>query len=161
MNSEIFGVIAMYVIMVLLAIPLGRYIGKIYNGDKTWLDKIAFFMQSLEGTHGELIPVIFRPFHELNGSWFWWGKNHCTPEELKKAYRFTVTYLRDEKKVHNLLYAFNTDRFSSEEEYMERYPGDEWVDVLGFDIYQRGNDNAAFTRDIDKMLGMLEKIAAE
>ena len=40
MNTEIFGVIAMFVIMVLLAIPLGRYIGKVYNGDKTWLDLI-------------------------------------------------------------------------------------------------------------------------
>jgi len=40
MNTEIFGVIAMFVIMVLLAIPLGRYIGKVYNGDKTWLDFI-------------------------------------------------------------------------------------------------------------------------
>lgn len=40
MNTEIFGVITMYVIMVLLAIPLGRYIGKVYNGDKTWLDSI-------------------------------------------------------------------------------------------------------------------------
>jgi K+-transporting ATPase ATPase A chain len=40
MNSEIFGVIAMYIIMVLLAIPLGCYIGKVYNGDKTWLDFI-------------------------------------------------------------------------------------------------------------------------
>ncbi|MEP6711005.1 MAG: potassium-transporting ATPase subunit KdpA, partial [Ferruginibacter sp.] len=40
MNTEILGVIAMYVIMVLLAIPLGRYIGKVYNGDKTWLDFI-------------------------------------------------------------------------------------------------------------------------
>src|ERR1022692_1177915 len=40
MNTEISGVIAMYVVMVLLAIPLGRYIGKVYNGDKTWLDFI-------------------------------------------------------------------------------------------------------------------------
>ena len=40
MNTEILGVVAMYVIMVLLAIPLGRYIGKVYNGDKTWLDFI-------------------------------------------------------------------------------------------------------------------------
>src|SRR6195952_2288131 len=38
MNTEILGVIAMFVISVLLAIPLGRYIGKIYNGEKTWLD---------------------------------------------------------------------------------------------------------------------------
>src|SRR3954466_130541 len=40
MNSEIFGVIAMFVIMVLLAIPLGRYIGKVFEGEKTWLDPV-------------------------------------------------------------------------------------------------------------------------
>ena len=40
MNTEIFGVIAMFIITVLLAIPLGRYIGKVYSGDKTWLDPI-------------------------------------------------------------------------------------------------------------------------
>ncbi|CAN5221755.1 potassium-transporting ATPase subunit KdpA [soil metagenome] len=40
MNTEILGVIVIYVVMVLLAIPLGRYIGKVYNGDKTWADKI-------------------------------------------------------------------------------------------------------------------------
>ena len=40
MNTEIFGVFAMFIITVLLAIPLGRYIGKVYNRDKTWLDPI-------------------------------------------------------------------------------------------------------------------------
>lgn len=40
MNTELLGVIAMFIIMVLLAIPLGRYIGKVYNGDKTWLDVV-------------------------------------------------------------------------------------------------------------------------
>ncbi len=103
----------------------------------SWLDKVAAFMQSLKGEKGEYIPVIFRPFHELNGSWFWWGKNNCTPEELKSLYQFTEHYLRDVKGVHNLLYAYNTDRFATKEEYLERYPGDEWVDVIGFDIYQQ------------------------
>ncbi|MEO6456625.1 MAG: potassium-transporting ATPase subunit KdpA [Ginsengibacter sp.] len=45
MNTEILGVITMYIVMVLLAIPLGRYIGKVYNGDKTWLD---FIMNPLD-----------------------------------------------------------------------------------------------------------------
>jgi len=40
MNTEILGVIVMFLVMVALAIPLGRYIGKVYNGDKTWLDAI-------------------------------------------------------------------------------------------------------------------------
>ena len=130
---------------------------------KSWLDKVAAFMLGLKGKHGEYIPIIFRPFHELNGSWFWWGKNHCTPDQLKQLYRFTETYLRDVKDVHNLLYAFNTDRFATKEEYLERYPGDEYVDVIGFDIYQKGNilSNDNFIAELDNSLHTLEAIAKE
>ncbi|MEO8403714.1 MAG: glycosyl hydrolase [Chitinophagaceae bacterium] len=128
---------------------------------KSWLDKVAAFMLTLKGSHGEFIPVIFRPFHELNGNWFWWGGKNCTPEEFKKLWIFTVSYLRDEKKLHHLLYAYNTDRFLSKEEYLAKFPGDEWVDVIGFDIYQRDNTNEKFTSDIDGMLTMLEAIAKE
>lgn len=129
---------------------------------KGWLDKIATFLSDLKGKKGELIPVIFRPFHELNGSWFWWGKNHCTPEQVKQLYRFTETYLRDIKNIHNLLYAFNTDRFASAEEYLERYPGDEYVDIIGFDIYQKGDilPNEKFITELDKSLTMLGQIAS-
>jgi hypothetical protein len=128
---------------------------------KTWLDKVAVFMNGLKGSKGEFIPVIFRPYHELNGNWFWWGGKNCTPDEFKKLWQFTVSYLRDEKKLHHLLYAYNTDRYSSREEYLEKYPGDEWVDVIGFDIYQRNSGNEKFIADIDKMLSTLEEIAKE
>jgi len=128
---------------------------------KSWLDKIAAFMNGLTGNRGEFIPVIFRPYHELNGNWFWWGGKHCSPEEFKKLWIFTVSYLRDQKNLHHLLYAYNTDRFSSREEYLEKYPGDEWVDVIGFDIYQRNSSNEKFMADIDKMLSTLEEIAKE
>lgn len=131
---------------------------------KSWLDKVISFLQDLKGKKGESIPILFRPFHELNGSWFWWGKNHCTPEELKQLWHFTVTYLRDTKNIHHLLYAFNTDKFSSKEEYLERYPGDEWTDVIGFDIYQREKGaapNEQFIKDIDRMLTTLEGLSAE
>jgi hypothetical protein len=127
----------------------------------SWLDKVAAFLADLKGSKGEAIPVIFRPFHELNGSWFWWGKNHCTPDEFRELWRFTVSYLRDEKQLHHLLYAFNTDRFYSREEYLERYPGDEWVDVIGFDIYQRDSNHEQFIQDFDRMLTRLENIANE
>ena len=130
---------------------------------KSWLDKIAGFMLSLKGNHDELIPVIFRPFHELNGSWFWWGGKNCTTDETIQLYRFTVSYLRDEKNVHNLLYAYNTDRFASKDVYLERYPGDEWVDIIGFDIYQGNNikKNEDFIQEFDKTLTTLETIAKE
>jgi Glycosyl hydrolase family 26 len=128
---------------------------------KSWLNKLAVFLLDLKDAEGQLIPVIFRPFHELNGSWFWWGRNFCTPDEIKALYRYTVSYLRDTKQLHHLLYAFNTDRFSTEAEYLERYPGDEWVDIIGFDIYQRNTDNARFINDVDKSLTVLDKLAGE
>jgi Glycosyl hydrolase family 26 len=126
---------------------------------KSWLDKVADFMLSLKGDHGEYIPVIFRLFHELNGSWFWWGGHNCTPDELRQLWHFTVSYLRDKRRVHNLLYAYNTDKFSSAGAWLEKYPGDEWADVAGFDVYQRG-DNAAFATEFGQMLTTLEAIAS-
>lgn len=128
---------------------------------KKWLDKIAQFMNDLKGDHGEYIPVIFRPFHELNGNWFWWGGKNCTTEDFIKLWRFTVSYLRDEKQVHHLLYAYNTDRFANKGEYLNKYPGDDWVDVVGFDIYQRNNPNDKYIIELDKMLSELDEIAVE
>ena len=131
---------------------------------KSWLDKVASFIISLKSKQSVPIPVILRLFHELNGNWFWWGKDHCTPEEFKELWRFTVAYLRDTKNIHQLLYAYNTDRFFSRDDYLLKYPGDNWTDVVGFDIYQRkkgGEGNKEFINSADTMLTILEKIAAE
>ena len=100
------------------------------------LDRIAAYNRTLIGKNGEQIPVIFRPWHEFDGDWFWWGRNNCTPEELKELYRFTVTYLRDTCGVHNFLYCFSPDiNFTSAEEYLRCYPGDEYVDIVAMDNY--------------------------
>ncbi|MET0394723.1 MAG: glycosyl hydrolase [Chitinophagaceae bacterium] len=103
---------------------------------KDILATIAGLAQSLKGNDGKLVPVIFRPYHEFDGNWFWWGKAHCTPDEFKALWRFTVTYLRDSLQVHNFIYAFSPDcTFRSEAEFLERYPGDAWVDMVGMDNY--------------------------
>lgn len=100
------------------------------------LEIIAGFARRAVAGDGSLIPIIFRPWHEFDGNWFWWGKDHCSAEEFKSLYRFTVTYLRDSLQVHNFLYAFSPDcGFTSEAEYLERYPGDAYVDVVGMDDY--------------------------
>ncbi|MEZ7516652.1 glycoside hydrolase family 26 protein [Flavobacterium frigidarium] len=110
--------------------------GKNHEWYKGKLDKVAKVFLNLKATNGELIPVIFRPFHEFDGSWFWWGANFCTAEEYKTAYKFTVDYLRDTKGVHNLLYAFSPDNsYTNDVNYLSRYPGDTYVDVLGMDNY--------------------------
>lgn len=103
---------------------------------KKKLDKVASVVLNLKGSNGELIPIIFRPFHEFDGSWFWWGANYCTADEYKQAYQFTVDYLKNTKGVHNILYAFSPDNsYTTESSYLSRYPGDKYVDILGMDNY--------------------------
>lgn len=100
------------------------------------LDKVAAFFKELKNTKGDPIPIIFRPWHEMDGKWFWWGENYCTKEQFKELFVFTVDYLREKKGLNNLLIGYSPDRhFYSEEEYLRFYPGDAYVDVLGMDNY--------------------------
>jgi mannan endo-1,4-beta-mannosidase len=122
-----------------VSLPAVKYIipgGEAHEQYKEILNGIGEWAKSLKGSDGTLAPVIFRPFHEFDGGWFWWGKPHCTKEEFISLWRFTVSYLRDSVNVHNFLYAFSPDnRYRTEAEYLERYPGDEWVDMVGMDNY--------------------------
>jgi len=122
-----------------LSKPAVKYLipgGEAHDLYKQILKGIADWAKSTKGKDGKLVPMIFRPYHELDGDWFWWGRKHCTVEEFTNLWKFTVAYLRDSLEVHNFIYAFSTDnRFTSEGEYLERYPGDEWVDLVGIDNY--------------------------
>jgi len=123
------------------------------------LDLIADFLKTLKGKNGENIPYIFRPWHEMDGSWFWWGKDHCTTEEYKQLYRFTIDYLRNVKGITSMLVGYSPDRnFYSAEEYYTYYPGDEYVDLLGIDDYW---DLGTEERNLDKAIMKLEIIVNE
>ncbi|WP_286967558.1 glycoside hydrolase family 26 protein [Flavobacterium sp. UBA4854] len=103
---------------------------------KEILKTIADFAHSVKAKDGKLSPMIFRPFHEFDGDWFWWGKSHTSREDFIAVWQFTISYLRDTLGVHNFIYAFSPDnQFNSEAEYLERYPSDEFVDILGMDDY--------------------------
>ncbi|WP_367221590.1 glycoside hydrolase family 26 protein [Marinilabilia sp.] len=122
-----------------VSLPAVKYIipgGQAHEKYKEILTTVGNWANSLKAKDGTSVPVIFRPFHEFDGDWFWWGASHCTKEEFTDLWKFTVSYLRDSLNVHNFIYAFSPDnRFNNEEEFLERYPGDEWVDMVGMDNY--------------------------
>jgi mannan endo-1,4-beta-mannosidase len=138
-------------------ILIGGYKYALYE---SWLAKVAGFFNSLKDNKGKAIPVIFRPFHEHNGSWFWWGKKHCSPQEYKLLYQQINQYMSS-KGVHNLLYAYSTDNFPNEEDYLERFPGDNFVDIVGFDTYHRDapKSNEQFVSNLHRMLTTVENYA--
>lgn len=124
---------------------------------KGWLDMLADFLKGLKTKDGTYIPILFRPFHEHTGSWFWWGKNLCTVQEYKALWRFTVDYLQNEKNIHHLLYTYSSDRFQTTAEYLERYPGDDVIDVLGFDLYDRGPDYPEMLKNCAEKVSLLAR----
>ena len=130
---------------------------------KRFLDMIAEFAQSCVDLEGEKIPMIFRPFHECNGDWFWWGKEYLTDEEYIALFRYTIDYLMGEKGVDNFVVAYSPNgAIANEKEYLLRYPGDEYVDVLGMDLYHDKPRKAdGFYHRLSSSLDVILKIAQE
>lgn len=148
----------------------GRTVSHILpGGDKNadflrYLDGLAQVFAGAKDDHGRPIPIIFRPFHENTGNWFWWGTSDATTGEFKELFRNTVEYLRDTKNLHNLLYAFspNASFGGDSSRYLATYPGDQWVDVLGYDAYDYNNapdDSSAYIASTVTDLAMISKLA--
>ena len=138
------------------------------NGEKhqlylSWLDQAAQFLGNLKGSDGKKIPILYRPFHELTGNWFWWCKNNASSQEFKEIWRFTIHYLRETKKLNNLIIVYNTADFKSKEEFLEYYPGDDVVDVLSFDKYQYTNPvtDSSFITEVQNQLKIMNEVAVE
>lgn len=120
-----------------------------------WLDRLVIFFNSLKDKKGEYIPVVFRLYHEQTSSWFWWGAQQSTAKDYIEMWRMTVDYLRN-AGVHHLLIAYSPSACADEAAYLERYPGDGYADVVGFDLYQFGNDETAIQNYCKEMRHNME-----
>lgn len=129
---------------------------------KSWLDEAAKYILTLKDKKGKPIPILYRPYHELTGNWFWWCKNNGSPEEFKTLWKFTIDYFQ-KKGIHNLIYVYNTSDFKSKEDFLEYYPGDDYADILSFDNYQYADpktDNS-FVENCQRQFKILDEISKE
>jgi mannan endo-1,4-beta-mannosidase len=124
---------------------------------KSQVDVIAFFLKQLKNAD---VPVIWRPYHEMNGDWFWWGKR---PGEngTKKLYRMLYDRLVNFHKLNNLIWVYNFNEIrENTSSYEEIYPGDDVVDILATDVYRNGFDpndyNQLSALAKDKLIGLGE-----
>lgn len=137
--------------------------GGAYNDRFTaYLDIIAEYANALQKDN---IPVLFRPYHENTGSWFWWGSSTGV-ETYKSLWRYTQEYLQS-KGVHNMIYVYSPNGpVTGAEEYLTRYPGDEYVDVLAFDYYDDYSTYPAtfddsFFKNLETTCQVVSGLAAE
>lgn len=108
-----------------------------------WLSRVALFLSTIRDKEGRPIPFIFRPWHENNGGWFWWGEGNCTSEEYRALWNMTQDYIR-QYLPDNIVWSYSPNLYGmwTREHFMERYPGNDRCDLLGLDAYQWGTEEA-------------------
>ena len=135
--------------------------GSKYEKFLLWLYRVSEFMQSLKDEKGNPVPFIFRPYHENNGNWFWWGQKLCSDEQFHALWNMTQDFL-NKRLYDNVVWSFspNLQGNWTETEWMKRYPGDDRVDLIGEDAYQWGTEKD-FVQGVTADLKLITKIASE
>jgi mannan endo-1,4-beta-mannosidase len=103
------------------------------------LDKVAVYLKQLQDTG---VPVLWRPYHEMNGGWFWWGKKNNYALLWNIMYERFVQY----HHLNNLLWVWSPNApNASADKYDLTYPGASKVDILAADVYGSSSDGKFYT----------------
>lgn len=100
------------------------------------IDVIAGYLKQLQDAH---VPVLWRPFHEMNGVWFWWG-NRKGEDGIAKLWKSMYDRFTNYHHLNNLIWVWGANGlrdipFDEAYTYKDYYPGAAYVDILGADVY--------------------------
>ena len=120
---------------------------KIMNGEddaayQLLMDDIDNMASELARLRDAGVPVLWRPLHEAAGGWFWWG--NCEPESYKKLWNVMYDKMTNEHNLTNLIWVWNGQDPAW-------YPGDETVDINGWDIYAGNHVDSSQSGRFDDM----------
>ncbi len=114
------------------------------------MDMIAVELKKFQDAH---IPILWRPFHESDGDWFWWGAKG--PQIAAKLYRLMYEYYTNELHLDHLLWVWNC---AAE----DAYPGDDCVDIVSVDVYLSAYEHTDYHEQYEKLIRVTsaDKVAA-
>ncbi len=102
-----------------------------------WMKQLDKLADGLKQLQDEDVVVLWRPFHEMNGGWFWWGAQK--PEDFIRVWRQMFDYFTKTKGLNNLLWVYSPNHGPKTADY---YAGDAFVDLVGLDAYTDDIDPA-------------------
>ncbi len=124
-------------------------LAKIMNGEDQ--EGYNLLMQDIDAIAAQLkilqdagVPILWRPLHEASGGWFWWGASGA--DAYIQLYRLLYDRLTNEYGLNNLIWVWNGQN-------KDWYPGDEYVDIIGEDIYP---GERVYTSQVNKYLEAVE-----
>lgn len=103
------------------------------------MDVMAELLQGFADKH---IPILWRPFHEAEGDWFWWGAKGM--EVAAQLYRLMFDYYTKEKHLDNLIWVWNNPR-------PEGYVGDAYCDIVTADFYPPAHQHTSMKKQLEAL----------
>ncbi len=114
---------------------------EVYEKWRKQMDLLADYLKQVRDAD---IPVLFRPYHEMNGDWFWWGKR--TGEKgFSLLWKQLYDYYTNVHQLNNLIWVWGPDK--PHHGLIEYYPGDDFVDIVSCDIYPRPLISTVFEKE--------------
>ena len=99
-----------------------------------WMQALRQVAAGIRELQDAGVVVIFRPYHENGGNWFWWGSGYkLSSEQVISLWRFTHDYMEKTQGLHNLVWLFESGQ--PDVPVTRNYPGDAYVDIVGQDVY--------------------------
>jgi len=130
-------------------------VGRSFPNPRAWflwcLKDVAAYCRTLVDADGARIPIVFRLFHECDGDWFWWGRDSGTPADMIALHRLSVDVIRAELGAENVLFCYSPQRKwegmgeEGKSGFLTWYPGDAYMDMLGFSDYGAGKRDLTLT----------------
>ncbi len=108
--------------------------------NKAFCHDMDVMAELLSGFQERHIPILWRPFHEAEGVWFWWGRHGVN--YAAAAFRYMFRYFTEKKGLHNLIWVWNCP-------LKEGYVGDDYCDIISRDLYPKAFENGDY---LDKYL---------
>jgi mannan endo-1,4-beta-mannosidase len=126
------------------------------NAWKRRLDEVVPYLQQLENAG---VPVLFRPLHEMNEAWNWWG-NRPGANGSARLYQITRDYLAGTKGLDNLIWVWNVQD-NPAGNWSSYYPGDQYVDVVSLDVWYKNHPSSADYQQMRSIAGTKPMALAE
>lgn len=124
--------------------------------NKRWLAQIDQIAEHLKKLQEANVPILWRPYHEMNGVWFWWG-NKKGKNGVAKLWQMMYERYTNYHKLNNLIWVWgaNGPRDLPKDEafaYKDFYPGHQYVDILGTDVYHSDYEQ----KDYNELLSLAD-----
>lgn len=132
-----------------------------------FVDTVVETSKKAVRSDGSKIAWVLRPFHEMNGNWFWWSAPNQSPEKVKAAFVRLHDALEKAGVADQVLLAYAPNSIyegtHTKESYLENYPGDNVIDVLGYDTYWQSPNQTLtdWTGELKKDMNMIADLAKE